>query len=294
MQPRSQRTIRQAVETSGIGFITGADVVIRFVPAPPNHGIAFHRTDCPGSQPIPATIEYAVPRKRRTAISHQGVTIELTEHVMAALAGLQIDNCVVELNACEPPGLDGSSLAFVEALLEAGSVEQPEPRACLAIENAVHVASDNGSAEVSARRISKPGLVIRYRLDYGPGSPIPAQEYCLQITPESFVNELAFARTFVLESEVEALRAQGYGSRTTAKDLLVFSDAGIIDNEMKAADECARHKILDCLGDFALLGCDLHGYFDARRSGHELNRDMVRAIQRSNDSKLSTSSRHVA
>ena len=101
----------------------------------------------------------------------------------------------------------------------------------------------------------------------------------VEITPENFVNQLAYSRTFIPEADVEALRAQGFGSRTTARDLLVFGPEGIIDNELRAVDECARHKILDCLGDFALIGCDLFGHFNAYRSGHWLNREVIRCLK---------------
>ena len=279
MQHRPQRTIRQAVETSGVGFLTGADITVRFLPAGPNHGIAFQRTDCSGSPPIPARIEYTVPRRRRTAIEHGGVVVEMIEHIMAALAGLQIDNCLVQLNALEPPGYDGSSLPFVNALLEAGVVEQNALREQFVIQDHSRVCTDDGSSELTAQPSRRLTLTISYRLDYGPQSPILPQNLTVELVPDRFVSELAFSRTFVLESEVEALRAQGYGSRTTAKDLLVFGAGGVIQNRLRSADECVRHKILDCLGDLALIGCDLFGHFQAYRSGHTLNREMVRRLK---------------
>lgn len=280
MQSRSQRTIRRSVETAGIGFLTGADVTIRFLPAPPHHGIAFRRLDCAGSKPIPARVEYVVTRQRRTAIEREGVAVEMIEHVMAALAGLQVDNCLVELDAPEPPGLDGSSRGFVDCLLQAGFVEQDAPRALVTIRDTLRVAGRNGGSEIAARPLARPILAVGYHLDYGPRSPVQPQSLIVEITPQTFVEQLAFARTFVLESEAEKLRAQGYGRRTTAKDLLVFGRHGIIDNELRARDECVRHKILDCVGDFALLGCDVHGYFNAYRSGHFANHEIVRRLER--------------
>lgn len=279
MRLRSQQSICRPVEVAGIGFLTGADVLLRFLPAPPNHGIAFQRNDCIGSAPIPARIEYTVPRKRRTAIAHQGVTVELTEHVMAALAGLQIDNCLVQLNAPEPPGCDGSCQAFVDALMDAEIVRQGSPRSLLAVEQPAKAAAPDGRSEITARPLMRPALSIAYQLDYGPHSPIPPQALTVEVTPETFLKKLAFSRTFVLESEVAALRAQGYGSRTTARDLLIFGPGGVIDNRLRAPDECARHKILDCIGDFALIGCDLHGHFQACRSGHELNREIIHRVK---------------
>jgi UDP-3-O-[3-hydroxymyristoyl] N-acetylglucosamine deacetylase/UDP-3-O-[3-hydroxymyristoyl] N-acetylglucosamine deacetylase/3-hydroxyacyl-[acyl-carrier-protein] dehydratase len=138
------------------------------------------------------------------------------------------------------------------------------------------------TTEVSARPLSRRTLAITYQLDYGVRAPIPPQTLTVEISPETFLNEVAFARTFVLESEVAMLRAHGYGTKTSAHDLLVFgADGSVIDNVLRADDECARHKILDCVGDFALLGCDVFGHFNAYRSGHHLNREIIRRLKRS-------------
>jgi UDP-3-O-[3-hydroxymyristoyl] N-acetylglucosamine deacetylase len=279
MHYRSQRTLARPAEVAGIGFLTGADVKLKFRPAPADFGIAFQRTDRLLAPSIPALVEYCVPRQRRTAIERCGVVVEMIEHVMAALAGLQIDNCVVELNAPEPPGLDGSSLAFVEKLLDAGIVDQGVPRSGLTIANRVLCRSDDGGQTIAGAPAAGGGLNIRYTLDYGADSPIPAQSVSFDITPETFVNDIAFARTFILETEVEALRAQGYGRRTTARDLLIFGKKGVVDNQLRAADECARHKVLDCIGDLALAGCDIVGNVQAGRSGHRLNAEFVRRLQ---------------
>jgi UDP-3-O-acyl N-acetylglucosamine deacetylase len=279
MQGRRERTIRKSIEVRGVGFLTGRDVTLRFLPADAGQGIQFRRTDCPGARPIPARIEYTVPRERRTAIERDGTAIEMIEHVMAALAGLQIDNCLVELDAPEPPGMDGSSFAFAEAILSAGAREQSARRR-LFVSGPTSIAADQvrDRSEIVYRPVSRPTLAITYHLDYGPRSPIRAQELTVEITPETFWNELAYSRTFVLEHEAVQLRAAGYGSRTSPKDLLVIGPNGPIDNALRSDDEFARHKILDCLGDFALLGCDVEGHFCAYRSGHYLNRELVRKM----------------
>ncbi len=279
MHHRMQRTLRRAVEAKGVGFLTGADITIRFLPAPAGHGVAFQRVDLKDSAPVPARLEYTVPRERRTAIAHEGAVIEMTEHVLAALAGMRIDNCLVQIDAPEPPGGDGSSRLFVDALLRGDSIELDQPQPVLTIGRRDKVIAADGASEVTCRPLQGPRLAIGYHLDYGPRCAIRPQTLVVEITPESFLRELAFARTFILESEAEFLRKQGYGTRTTARDLLVFGPDGPIDNVLRAPDECVRHKILDCLGDFALLGCDVHGYFEAYRSGHGLNRDIARVVQ---------------
>lgn len=278
MQPRRQRTIARPAEFHGFGFFTGADVTLRFLPDDEHAGIRFQRVDLRGTKPIPATLDHVVGRQRRTAISNGEATVELIEHVMAALAGLQIDNCLVQLDAPEVPGADGSSLDFVQTLLAAGIVEQSAPREVVVIRQPSRAVADGNNSEITAGPIFRRTLVISYELDYGPRSPIKPQLMTYEFSPESFVTSLAFARTFVLESEVAALKAQGYGSRVTERDLLIFGNEGVLGNELRAPDECVRHKVLDCIGDFALLGCDVHGHFRAFRSGHNLNHAICRLV----------------
>ncbi len=298
MHSRLQRTLARPAVVRGFGFLTGADIALTLLPAAEHSGIAFQRTDIAGSEPIPALLEYVVPRQRRTAISHRGATVEMVEHVMAALAGLQIDNCLVQLDGPEPPGGDGSSLHFIRALLEAEIVEQAATREVLVVSQDVRVGREESeSCEVSAKPILRRSLVITYELDYGPRSPIRPQLLTFDFTPETFVTNLAFARTFVLEAEAAALKAQGYGTRVTHQDLLIFGSDGVIGNELRCHDECVRHKILDCIGDFALLGCDIHGHFRAYRSGHSLNHAICRAVAASavsSDSAAELTTSHAA
>ncbi|MBS0263234.1 MAG: UDP-3-O-acyl-N-acetylglucosamine deacetylase [Planctomycetes bacterium] len=279
MKPRTQRTIATTAQVTGVGFLTGADITLRFIPAEAGHGVAFTRTDKQFAPPIPAVVSYTVPRSRRTAISRCGVVVEMVEHVLAALAGLQIDNCLVELDGPEPPGCDGSSLQFAEALLQAGIVDQGAPRERLELRRDVVVYGDEADQSVYGTPAADGHLHIRYSLDYGADSPIQPQHYEVTVTPQNFIDQIMFARTFVLEHEAHALRAQGYGKRTTARDLLIFGAQGVIDNSLRCPDECARHKILDCIGDFALAGCDLSGYVDAHRTGHQLNAEFVRRVK---------------
>ena len=294
MQQRLQHTIAKSVDLAGFGFFSGTNVLIRFEPADEDSGIRFQRDDCPSSQPIPATLEFATTLHRRTGLAAHDTHVAMVEHVMAALSGLQIDNCLVRLNGPEPPGVDGSCQPFVEALLEVGVVPQDRRRTALVVSHDVHVAEPGQSGWIRARPTETNALVIAYDLDYGPGSPIPPQRVCVEITPETFLSEIAFARTFILESEVAELRACGYGTQVTAQDLLVYGDQGVIGNAERTADECARHKILDCLGDVALLGQDLIGCIDARRSGHLLNLQLARSLAQSCAGPASGSHRQVA
>ncbi len=278
MSVRRQRTIARPAGVTGNGFLTGAEISLRFLPADDDFGIAFQRVDLAGTAPIPASLDFVVPRQRRTAISRQGATVEMVEHVMAALAGLQIDNCLVQLDGPEPPGCDGSSIDFVRALLDAGIVDQASPRQLLVIAQDAKVLGERDDSEIVATPVSRRTMVITFELDYGSRSPIRPQLLTVEFSPELFVTNLAYARTFVLEAEAQALRQQGYGTKVTEKDLLIFGPQGVIGNSLRAVDECVRHKILDCIGDFALLGCDVHGHFRAYRSGHALNHAICRQV----------------
>lgn len=278
MSVRRQRTIARPAEASGYGFLTGEKITLRFLPAADDFGIAFQRGDLPGTAPIPARLDYVVPRQRRTAISRQGATVEMVEHVMAALAGLQIDNCLVQLDGPEPPGCDGSSLDFVRVLLDAGIVDQSADKPLLVIAQEAKVRGERDDSEISATPVSRRSLIITFELDYGPRSPIRPQQLTIEFSPELFVTSLAYARTFLLEAEALALKQQGYGAKVTEKDLLIFGSQGVVGNSLRAVDECVRHKVLDCIGDFALLGCDVHGHFRAYRSGHALNHAVCRQV----------------
>ncbi len=202
--------------------------------------------------------------------------MEMVEHVMAALAGLQIDNCEVWVNQPEMPGCDGSSQPFVDALMAAGSVEQPGRRRTLVVTENVRVGDEQ--CWVEAQPSLRAELSIRYRLDYGNDSPIGRQTIEMALSPDVFRRELAAARTFILQQEAEWLRQQGLGQRVTCGDLLVFDDAGPVDNAVRFEDECVRHKALDLVGDLALAGCDIQGHIIAIRSGHRLNAELVRAL----------------
>ncbi|HQF14428.1 MAG TPA: UDP-3-O-acyl-N-acetylglucosamine deacetylase [Thermogutta sp.] len=273
---RPQQTIARAVAVEGFGYWSGTDVRVEFRPAPPNSGIVFVREDLRHRPRIPARLEYRMETPRRSSLEFSGARVEMVEHVMAALGGLQIDNCEISVTAAEMPGCDGSALPFVEALLQAGIIKQSAPRAVRVLTRVVRVEDRNSWFE------ARPGIAnecfMRYLLDYGPDGPIGRQSFGLALTPESFCRELAPCRTFMLKEEAEWLLTQGLGRRTTPRDVLVFDADGPIDNQLRFPDECVRHKLLDIVGDLALCGCDFVGRFSAYRSGHRLNAEMGRNL----------------
>jgi UDP-3-O-acyl N-acetylglucosamine deacetylase len=266
---RQQRTLAGPAEVTGVGFVAGKRVTARFLPAPAESGLAFRRTDLPGSPVIPAAASAVTGTDRRTTLGPPDAGVTLVEHALAALAGLRIDNCTIELDGPEPPGLDGSAVGFVAALAAAGVVLQTARRPVWGVDEP-RVVSANG-ATIALHPADRDGLLVSYRLDYGPGAAIPPQAHTLELTPENFVREVASCRTFLTEPEAHALRAAGVGRHLTPADVLVFGRQGPVGNRLRFADEPARHKVLDLVGDMALCGFDLAGHVVAYRSGHALN-----------------------
>lgn len=265
---RCQRTLARPATIRGIGFLTGRDITVRFLPASAGDGVEFVRTDLPGRPATAAHVSRVTGTARRTSLGgDEGVS--LVEHVLAALAALRIDNCHVEIDAPEPPGLDGSCQGFMEVLAEAGTRTLPAPRYAYTTERAVTVSA--GNASLTLHPGGNTDLTITYMLDYGANSPIPRQIHTHQFSTGEFARRIAPCRTFLLNEEVEAFRKQGLGSRTSFEDLLVFGSGGVMGNRLRFGDEPARHKVLDILGDIALTGFDIAGHIVACRSGHPLN-----------------------
>ena len=274
----AQKTIQRPVERSGVGVNLGREVTVVLRAAPPDTGIVFVRTDLPGSPSVPATPEHVAPdRLRRTVLRRGDAEIQMVEHLLAAAAGLGIDNLFVDVSGPELPVGDGSARHFAEMLGEAGATEQDQPRRCLALRKPITIAE--GDATLAALP-SADGLTIAYTLDYGqPG--LPTQHVEVAITPETFAAELAPARTFVLESEAQALLAAGYGRAASHENTLVIAgDGSVVGNTLRFDDELARHKVLDLLGDLRLAGPALLARVVGVKSGHAQNIRLVRRVAR--------------
>ena len=273
---RNQRTLAGPAVVSGFGYWSGRDVQVEMRPAAPGAGITFVRRDLSPERRIPASVQHRVETPRRTTLAADGAQVEMVEHILAALFGLQVDNCEVWVDAPEMPGCDGSCAPFVEAVQQAGIVDQPALQRRLIVTDVTRVG--NEESWVEARPVRGDVLSLRYKMDFGSDHPIGRQSIELTVTPESFCGELSSARTFLMKEEADWLRQRGLGSRVTHRDLLVFGDEGPIDNELRFENECVRHKALDLVGDLALAGCDLVGQFIAHRSGHRLNAVLVKVL----------------
>ena len=263
-RPRSQQTVRRSVVVTGKGYWSGLGNRVEIAPAPAGAGVVFVRDGVR----LPAVVGLRVDAVARTNLEAGGVRLEMVEHLLSALAALEVDCCTVSLTADELPRLDGSSQAFVEAIDEAGVVSLEEPVAPLVACDRLRVGDDEAWIEVLPPRF--PGLSVDYVLDYGPG-PIGRQEFSIEITPDSYRRELARARTFITIDEADRLRAAGLGLDVSMQDLVVFGPHGPVDNRLRWPDECVRHKVLDLVGDLALAGRPIHGHVRAYRSGHRLN-----------------------
>jgi UDP-3-O-[3-hydroxymyristoyl] N-acetylglucosamine deacetylase len=261
---RRQRTLVRPVSVTGFGYFSGRDIRVEF----------WHDIGAAARVPANAALRINVPR--RTTLELNGVRVEMVEHVLAALAGMRIDNCEVWVDAAEMPGCDGSAKDFVAAFDAAGAVEQRAPVRQIAVGQSIRVGDENNWIEAQPYRSA--GLSISFDLDFGDQSSIGHQLFALDITPDSFRRELAPCRTFIPEDAAQGILSQGVGKRVTVSDLLIFGPNGPIGNSLRFPDECVRHKMLDVVGDLALTGCEIVGHIVAHRSGHALHAELAKRL----------------
>jgi UDP-3-O-acyl N-acetylglucosamine deacetylase len=275
---RSQRTIRQPVAVLGFGYHTGQDVRVEFRPAAAGSGITFVRVDLGPDARIPARVENRIEIPRRTCLQVGQARVEMVEHVLAALAGMEIDNCEIHVDAAEMPGCDGSAMAFVAAIESVGRTTQ-EARA-RRLEVTDHVIVESGDSRIEAFPVDDESYSIEYTLNYADDPIVGYQVADIAITPKLFMSEIAPCRTFLLKREADQLAGTGLGQRVRWQDLLIFDDHGPLNNQLRFENECARHKALDVIGDLALTGCDLVGRIVAYKSGHRLNAMLAQELVR--------------
>jgi UDP-3-O-[3-hydroxymyristoyl] N-acetylglucosamine deacetylase/3-hydroxyacyl-[acyl-carrier-protein] dehydratase len=271
--------VKGTATIEGIGLHTGERGVMRFVPAPVGHGVRFVRTDLPGRPEVrvrPENAHFDPGAARRTILQQDGVQVHTMEHVLAAVAGLGIDNLIIETSSMEvPEGHDGSAAPIARALLGAGLADQDKPTRHIKVSKPVRW-SQNG-VELSAVPYS--GFRISFRIEYD-HPLIGVQELSMDITPESFMAEIAPARTFVLERDLELLRQSGWikGGRIESA-IVVGKDRVLNEETLRYPDEFVRHKILDLLGDLFILGGPLLGHVSAVRSGHQAHVAFVQRLK---------------
>ncbi|MCB0278555.1 MAG: bifunctional UDP-3-O-[3-hydroxymyristoyl] N-acetylglucosamine deacetylase/3-hydroxyacyl-ACP dehydratase [Calditrichaeota bacterium] len=304
---KQQSTILQEVSLSGIGLHTGKQCQLTFKPAPENTGIIFVRTDIEGRPEVPALIDYikedhTTSSLRGTNIEKDGVTIYTVEHVMASLAGLQIDNCYVELNESEPPIMDGSGIEFVKVLKKAGIIEQNALRKYAVIKDYFNFKNDDQDTEIVVLPSNE--FRITVMIDYK-NPALGSQHTGMFDMVEEFEKEFAPARTFCFLNEVEYLYSQGLikggstenaiviadknmtkeqlkklGEMLNVKEELFIGDNGMINGiKLRFPNEPCRHKAFDLLGDLYLIGAPIKGHILAARPGHQSNIVIAKKIR---------------
>ncbi len=267
-QSRPQKTVGDAISYSGVGIHTGKEVSIRFCPAPENTGIVFQRVDIQGKPTIPASIDYVQDTSRSTTIGIGQVRVHTVEHVMAALRAFSIDNLVVQVTDAEPPIGDGSSKIFVEMLDEVGVSLQNHTKPILSLKQPVFFSK----GETHLVALPSDRYRISYTLHY-PLTPVIRSQYLsFLVTEEIFKEEIAPCRTFALYEEITTLMERGLIRGGSLENAVVIKDDVIFSKEgLRFSDEMVRHKILDLIGDLALVGFDFNAHVIAIRSGHAAN-----------------------
>lgn len=271
-----QRTLKNVIRAMGVGLHTGERVFLTLKPAPINAGIVFRRVDLSPMLEIPATTEYVGDTTLSTTLVKDGVRISTVEHLLSAMAGLGIDNVVVELSASEVPIMDGSAGPFVFLLQSAGILEQEAPKRFLRIKHKVTVS--DGDKWVSLEPFN--GLKITFTLDYDhPVLKNSVQEASLDFSTTSYVKEVSRARTFGFLSEYEWLKANNLALGGNLNNAVVLDDYRVINEDgLRYEDELVKHKILDAVGDMYLLGTGLIGAFRGFKSGHTLNNRLLKTL----------------
>lgn len=271
-----QKTIKTPVQYSGIGLHTGSQTIMTFKPAEPNTGVRFVRVDVNPPVEVKVDVEHVVDTVRGTTLGINEIRVHTVEHVLAALAGLGIDNLIIELDANEPPVGDGSAVPFVDILNKAGVVEQDVPRRFFTVQEPVWLTLDNGTQLVV---LPDKDFRITYTVDYN--HPFLKSQYgTFAIFDGVFEREIAPARTFCFDSEVDMLKGQGLIRGGSKDNAVVISEKGILNDEaLRFENEFVRHKILDLIGDLYLLGQPIKGHLVAVKSGHTSNVALVRKLR---------------
>ena len=275
-----QLTLASPALIEGVALFTGTPSRCTIHPAPINHGLVFEHngTRIPlGAGSLcdaPVHPVFASVPPRCSAVTNGGSSVWLVEHVLSALAGLGITNAVVSVDHHELPIMDGSSQAFVRAILDAGITEQDA--AVVPIELPKTVRVEHGDSWIEAIPSDAPSY--EYTIDYGSDSPIKRAAVEWDGDSSDYAHRVAPARTFCLKQEAEMLIAGGLFKHLAPGDMLVLDSDGPMDNELRDPDECAHHKLLDLIGDVALFGSRINARFVAHKSGHSMAHALVRAI----------------
>jgi UDP-3-O-[3-hydroxymyristoyl] N-acetylglucosamine deacetylase len=269
----AQRTLRRSVSCTGIGLHSGNKVTLSLKPAPANHGIRFQRSDLGGLE-IPATVTHLGGIQLATGLARDAVSVETVEHLLAALMALGIDNCIIELNSPEVPIMDGSAAPFVYLVMnEAGVKRLPAARKYLKVLRPISLSQ--GDKRIALYPSDHFKVTYSISFDH---PLIRHQSRTMRISDETFVEEIAPARTFGFLKEVEMLRQRGLALGGSLDNAIVLGETGVLNNALRFEDEFVRHKILDVIGDLSLVGYPILGHLVAHRGGHALHTSFAAKI----------------
>src|SRR5881398_2022362 len=276
--PEFQHTLSKAAGFSGMSLHTGEKVSLKLHPAPANHGIKFKRKDLPDEPTIDAKIDNLKTVERATTIGEGSVRVHTVEHVLAALSAMGVDNAVVEMDANEPPIGDGSAQGYVDLIKKAGVTVQEEPRKFFDVREPMHV-----EAKTGALLVLLPDNKFRISCTQaGPNNQF-TQFLSMEVTPTAFEREIAPARTFVFYEDVQPLMDKNLIKGGSLENAIVVRGEAVLSKEpLRFADEFVRHKILDIIGDLALVGHRIRGHVLAIKPGHSVNAELARMLAREN------------
>ena len=271
-----QRTLKTKVSATGVGLHNGEKVTLTLLPAAIDAGIVFRRVDLPDTPEIQATPDAVSDTRMCSALERNGARVATVEHLMSALAGLGVDNIIVELDASEVPIMDGSSGPFIFLLQSAGIVEQDAPKKFIRIKKKVEVINQDKWATLESYH----GFKMDFTIDFAhPVFEDSSNNVKIDFSDNSYIAEISRARTFGFVHEVEYLRANGLARGGGLDNAIVLDEFRILNTDgLRYEDEFAKHKVLDAIGDLYMLGHPLLGVFTAYKSGHGLNNQMIRAL----------------
>ncbi len=275
-----QRTIREVVSTTGVGLHCGTRVVLTLRPAPPNSGIVFRRVDVNPPVELPANATGVGDTRMASVLENNGVRVSTVEHLMSACAGLGIDNLYVDLTAEEIPIMDGSAASFVFLLQQAGRSEQEAAKKFIRVLKPVEVREGEGANEKWARLEPCHGFRLKFFIEFNhPAVDGSGQTAEVDLSFESYIQEIARARTFGFMQDVETLRGMGLARGGSLENAIVMDEFRILNTGgLRYRNEFVRHKILDAMGDLYLIGHPLLASYTAHKSGHGLNNKLLRAL----------------
>ncbi len=275
-----QRTVKQVVKTIGVGLHSGTKVELTLRPAAPDTGIVFRRVDLNPPVELPASAGGVGDTRMASTLTREGAKVSTVEHLMSACAGLGIDNLYIDLTAEEIPIMDGSASTFVFLLQQAGLQEQNAPKKFIRVKKPVEVREGSGAQEKWARLEPYNGFKLKFFIEFNhPAVDGTGQTAEVDFGSESYIKEIARARTFGFMQDVETLRGMGLARGGSLENAIVMDEYRILNPDgLRYGNEFVRHKILDAIGDLYLVGHPLLASYVAHKSGHGLNNQLLRAL----------------